>query len=419
MLIVSKFTFSQKMIKMEVDGGVYKIPCIVNGAKMKMIFDTGASTVSISMNIANFLYENNYISKEDILGRGLSQTASGDIVDHIVINLKDIELDGLHLRNIKATVIDGQNVPLLLGQTALKELGRYTINGNILVLNDAPSGNITDSEANKLRNEYSNDIGIGNYYSAKEALIKLKEAGRFTIEDYDALSVCCYNCGEDEECIEVCRELLSRTDVFNGYNDWCGAKAQMTIGDCYYNLENYEQAILWYQKTMSFSAEVFTVENLSHTLKYMALSYGKIGNKKKCMDTYNMLFLVDGIQKYDAKEDSKTTSKKYKAQEFVKTLSEDFTSLSEACILKYVDLKPSVPLHSAIRMLCDYLGYDYKKVYNGSIRGTNMELGRLFFDRGIFGDNPDESKIFIKLAANWGNRDAVDFLNEYEATKWR
>lgn len=70
-------------------------------------------------------------------------------------------------------------------------------------------------------------------------------------------------------------------------------------------------------------------------------------------------------------------------------------------------------------MLCDYLGYDYKKVYNGSIRGTNMELGRLFFDRGIFGDNPDESKIFIKLAANWGNRDAVDFLNEYEATKWR
>ena len=35
-------TFSQKVIYMDRDGGVYKISCTVNGARMKMIFDTGA-----------------------------------------------------------------------------------------------------------------------------------------------------------------------------------------------------------------------------------------------------------------------------------------------------------------------------------------------------------------------------------------
>ena len=36
----------QRIIIMEKDGGVYKIPCSVNGAKMKFIFDTGAATVA-------------------------------------------------------------------------------------------------------------------------------------------------------------------------------------------------------------------------------------------------------------------------------------------------------------------------------------------------------------------------------------
>ena len=175
MLVLVSLCMAQKTIKMESDGGVYKIPCVVNGAKMKMIFDTGASTVSLSMSIANFLYENDYISKEDIIGKGKSQTASGDIVDHIIINLKDIEIAGMHLRNIKATVIDGQNAPLLLGQTAIQALGSVTIKGNYLIINNAPSGNLSESEIIKLREEYLNYISVSSYYAAKEPLLKLKE----------------------------------------------------------------------------------------------------------------------------------------------------------------------------------------------------------------------------------------------------
>ena len=53
--------FSQTIINMEENNGVYKIPCIVNGARMKFIFDTGATSVSMSSQMANYLLENDYI----------------------------------------------------------------------------------------------------------------------------------------------------------------------------------------------------------------------------------------------------------------------------------------------------------------------------------------------------------------------
>lgn len=411
-LIASSLMYAQKTIKMESEGGVYKIPCVVNGARMKMIFDTGASSVSLSMSIANFLYENEYITKEDIIGKGKSQTASGDIVDHITINLKDIEIAGLHLRNIKATVIDGQNAPLLLGQTAIQALGSVTINGNYLVINDAPNGNLSDSEIGKLRKEYLDHISFGSYYAAKEPLLKLKGNGKFEIADYNALSLCHLECEEYEECIENCKEMLLRNDAQDNLS--YVVDAQIYIGDSYYYLGKFKQAIPYYQKIMSYTGNDVSMDNLSHTLKYLAKSYGRIGNKKSCTDTFNMLIAVHGMQNFDLKAPTKETSMKYKGQKFVKQLSEDFAAIAEMCILGYLDVKPSGSLSSAIRFLCDYLGYDMRKVLKGSIKGTNPELANLLFDRGLYESNSDEAMPYIRLAAAWGSQDAQKFISEYE-----
>lgn len=68
---------------MEESNGVYKIPCIVNGARMKFIFDTGATSVSMSKQMANYLLENEYILKEDVISSGQSSIADGTIVDHV------------------------------------------------------------------------------------------------------------------------------------------------------------------------------------------------------------------------------------------------------------------------------------------------------------------------------------------------
>ncbi|MDR1763989.1 MAG: retroviral-like aspartic protease family protein [Dysgonamonadaceae bacterium] len=114
---------AQKVITMEKDGGVYKIPCVVNGVKMKFIFDTGAANVCISETMAEYLYENDYLTKEDILGKGQSTVADGRIVDNVIIRLRDIEIAGLHLSNVKAVVIEGQKAPCCLDKQPYRNLG--------------------------------------------------------------------------------------------------------------------------------------------------------------------------------------------------------------------------------------------------------------------------------------------------------
>lgn len=180
---------AQKVIDLEPYGGVYRISCTVNGAKMKMIFDTGASSVSISKSMANYLYDNDYLTSNDILGVGKSSVANGQIVDHVVINLKDIEIDGLHLSNIEATVIDGQDAPLLLGQTALKALGSYTIKGNKLILNDYQE-NLTQEEINKINNDISVFIDNGSYQSAIAKLMIFKNSTGLSPYGYTLLCKC-------------------------------------------------------------------------------------------------------------------------------------------------------------------------------------------------------------------------------------
>ena len=142
LLIILFFAISlsaQVTITMEQDGGVYKVPCKVNGAKMKFIFDTGAATVCLSETMAKYLLENDYITRDDILGSGKSQVADGRIVDHVRINIRDIEIAGLHINDIEASVVEGQNAPLLLGQTAIQKLGIVSIKGNKLIISRDPS----------------------------------------------------------------------------------------------------------------------------------------------------------------------------------------------------------------------------------------------------------------------------------------
>ena len=410
-------TYAQRRILMEKEGGVYKIPCTVNGAKMKMVFDTGASTVSLSMAIANYLYENDYIKKEDIIGKGKSYVASGDIVDHIIINLRDIEIAGMHLKDIEATVIDGQNAPLLLGQTAIQALGSITIKGNLLVINEAPGRELTDSEVDKLRREYKTCMDVESYYAAKDYLLKLKESSNFTVSDQNALSICHFNCGEYEECIENYRELLSKSESNNSENSSLVADAWMYTGDSYYNLGKYEKAIPWYEKTWNLKENVFPIENLRHTTKYLAMAYGKIGNKKKCHEAFNMLLMLDDLG-YNREESSKVTSVKYKGVDYIQRMADDFMAIADACIGDLLDIKPSIPLSTALKLQCDYLGYDYDKVINGKIRGVNLKVGHLLYLKGLYADDIGNSRYYMKLAENWGDKDANKFLMKMRAKGW-
>ena len=79
------------------------------------------------MKQASFMLRNGYLSSEDIVGSSSYQTASGDITTGMVVKLKKIEISGLVLNNVEATIINSDSAPLLLGQSALSRLGRIQI----------------------------------------------------------------------------------------------------------------------------------------------------------------------------------------------------------------------------------------------------------------------------------------------------
>lgn len=204
-IILSIESSAQKVIQMENVNGVYRISCSVNGAKMKMIFDTGASTVSLSESMATFLYDNGYISKEDVLGTSKSKTADGSIHDNVVINIKDIEISGLHIKNVQAVVLSSQNAPLLLGQSAIQKLGHISLKGNKLIINDY-QGDYTSEEVDRIADLAFKYYDDGSYYACIDNFQKIIDYIDLKTYGYYILVNCYYQTEQYDKVIEYAQE---------------------------------------------------------------------------------------------------------------------------------------------------------------------------------------------------------------------
>jgi len=126
--------FSQTTITMEKKGGVYVVPCKVNGLDLKFIFDTGAGDVSISLTEALFMIKNGYLSENDIIGTEYYRVANGEINEGTKILLKEIQFAGLYLYNVEASIVHTAEAPLLLGQSAISKLGKIQLDGDKLTI---------------------------------------------------------------------------------------------------------------------------------------------------------------------------------------------------------------------------------------------------------------------------------------------
>ena len=127
---------AQIEIKMKKDGGVYTIPCKVNGLDLKFIFDTGCSDVTISYTEAIFMLKNGYLNKSDIGESAFYTVATGNVVEGTTITLKTLEIGGREIHNVKASIVHTSSAPLLLGGSALEKFDGFSIDyaNEILVL---------------------------------------------------------------------------------------------------------------------------------------------------------------------------------------------------------------------------------------------------------------------------------------------
>jgi len=123
----TKSVQGKTIVKMQTESGVKFIWVEINGLRLKFIFDTGASSICISSAEATVLYRQGTLQRDDILEIQYFQDATGRVSAGTSINLRTVKIGDRILRNIEAIVIDNNEAPLLLGQSALEKFGKISI----------------------------------------------------------------------------------------------------------------------------------------------------------------------------------------------------------------------------------------------------------------------------------------------------
>ena len=116
------------------DMGLTKVKCTINELLLHFVFDTGAADVTMSLVEATFMLKNDYLKPDDFIGTARYIDANGDITEGAVVNLRHVNLGGVELSNVRASIVKNQKAPLLLGQSVLGRLGSIEIDNNRSVL---------------------------------------------------------------------------------------------------------------------------------------------------------------------------------------------------------------------------------------------------------------------------------------------
>jgi aspartyl protease family protein len=121
-------------VKLQHEGNCYLIPVEVNGIPMKMILDTGASTIVISSIEYEFLRKQKLIS--DSVQQAESSIANGDTIKCFSTKISNITLGGEEIKDVECIIMENPSAPLLLGMNVLNKLGHISIDygRNLLIL---------------------------------------------------------------------------------------------------------------------------------------------------------------------------------------------------------------------------------------------------------------------------------------------
>lgn len=313
------FSYGDTNIEMEEYGGVYRVPCTVNGAKMKFIFDTGASNICLSLPMAEYLLDNGYLDQSDIKGSGTSSVADGRIVDHIIVNLKDVEIGGKHLYNVDAIVIDGQNAPLLMGQSALKKLGKYSIERNYLVIqgeNYSLSNLYNDKDVDVLFDEAYDAYSNGDYHNAALIYEYLYDNELLSIWGKYLLIESLCSIDKFHKALTVIDEIES---TFGKENPESEYRLYELKGRCLREIGDGSSALLYYNKAVRFLPLIYKWREEDLRINFL-LSRCYIKNKdyfgaqrtmKNYIENYLDFFSISSTDCWDKKYKDKLLGEAY------------------------------------------------------------------------------------------------------------
>lgn len=253
------------VIHMERKGGNQMLHCELNGIPMDMEFDTGASITAISIVEMQFLLKNGALSPDDISEDGYkAQQADGSAVQGYKLVIRELKVGGLTLHDVPAMAINTDKASVLFGQSAIRMLHPFTIDGDDLIVHrGTKSRHITSSEASQ-----EPDVEVGD----PEEL----PAGA-------AWSLCYWN-DEFDEAMDIAESYQqSRPGSWEGY---------AMKGMVYFGKEEYAKAAQWLNRAMeanpSFKEpdedEEFWALDMEIAVQSLALCYRRLEDHDACIE---------------------------------------------------------------------------------------------------------------------------------------
>ena len=115
---------SNVVLKRGLDGH-YRAEALINGEKVNVLVDTGATGVAISQSIADRL---NLKSMDAIR----TNTANGDSIGYMV-RLKSLQLGGVNANDVSAMIAPGLDGDVLLGMSFLGRMDVRLFNGEMTI----------------------------------------------------------------------------------------------------------------------------------------------------------------------------------------------------------------------------------------------------------------------------------------------
>ena len=108
--------------------GIYELPVELNGVlRISFIFDPGASDISISPDIAMTLIKTGTVSNTDFIGSQRYTFANGSSAESNVFKMHEIKIGNRVVKNVRVSISNSINAPMLLGQSFMQRIGKFTV----------------------------------------------------------------------------------------------------------------------------------------------------------------------------------------------------------------------------------------------------------------------------------------------------
>lgn len=311
---------SPNEIKLINTGGVYEVPVVLNGVlAINVILDSGASDVSISPDVALTLLRTKTITDEDWLPGAYYQFADGSRAKSMRFKMKSVKIGNTELTDVTCSVSNSINAPMLLGQSALQKLGKYSIDYKKMVIT---FGDVFDnyrdtkkflvaekahfakiSKAYPDYKQYVDDGSLKQWIeeqpvpirkemqrvceqgTANEVIKLLSQFKKFQNSAEGWLSKA-IDSNNNERAIEYLNQAISLKPDY--------ADAYRIRGRAYADLDDYKSAIDDYKKAISLEPD-YPVSYLK-----MGIVYANFGQYQVAIENYNQFISLKSSTKYNS-----------------------------------------------------------------------------------------------------------------------